>query len=185
MQQVPRKGGYRECFIPDEGYVFAIVDYSQQEYRLAGAVSRDNVIIKAYQSGSDMHTATAQTQTGKTEVTPEERNIGKTINFAVLYGSTEFGLKHNLQIPIEEAKEILRKFWDGYPNLSKFMELAGKKILELGFSSTVMGRRRYNVPKPTFGNSYEISKWRERVLREGRNHIIQGGGADMLKIAMI
>lgn len=185
MQNVPRMGGYRECFIPDEGYLFAIVDYSQQEYRLAGAVSGDKVIIKAYQEGSDMHTATAQKQTGKEKVTGEERGRGKTINFAVLYGSTEYGLKRNLQIPIDEAKDILKKFWEGYPRLDKFMKLAGDKILELGFSSTPLGRRRYNVAKPTFMNSYEFIKWQERVLREGRNHIIQGGGADVLKLAMI
>lgn len=185
MQNVPRKGGYRECFMPDEDYIFAIVDYSQQEYRLAGAVSKEPVIINAYQSGSDMHTATAQSQTGKEQVTPEERDRGKTINFAVLYGSTEFGLKNNLQIKLDEAEEILKKFWEGYPRLSKFMEVAGNRILELGFSCTPMGRRRYNVAKPTYFNSKQLDKWQARVLREGRNHIIQGGGADMLKLAMI
>lgn len=185
MQNVPRKGGYRECFMPDEDYLFAIVDYSQQEYRLAGAVSKEPVIINAYQSGSDMHTATAQSQTGKEQVTPEERDRGKTINFAVLYGSTEFGLKNNLQIKLDEAEEILKKFWEGYPRLSKFMEVAGNRILELGFSCTPMGRRRYNVAKPTYFNSKQLDKWQARVLREGRNHIIQGGGADMLKLAMI
>lgn len=185
MQQVPRSGGYRECFIPDEGFVFADADYSQQEYRFAGAVSKDDAIIKAYKEGSDMHTATAQKQTGKTEVTKDERNRGKTINFAVLYGSTEYGLKKNLQIPLEEAKDILFKFWSGYPRLSKFMELAGKKILELGFSTTPLGRRRYNIVKPVFMNSYEFQRWQERVLREGKNHIIQGGGADTIKLAIV
>jgi DNA polymerase-1 len=185
MQQVPNHGGYRECFIPDEGFLFADADYSQQEYRFAGAVSKDPAIIKAYQEGSDMHTATAQKQFGKTEVTKDERGLGKTINFAVLYGSTEFGLKKNLQIPMDEAKEILNKFWSGYPKLSKFMEFAGKKILELGFSTTPLGRRRYNEPKPTFMNSYEFERWQSKVLREGRNHIIQGGGADTIKLAIV
>ncbi len=185
MQQVPRVGGYRECFIPDPDYLFAAVDYSQQEYRLAGAVSKDSVIIEAYKNGSDMHTATAQVQFGKEEVTPEERNIGKTLNFAILYGSTEYGLKHNLGVSLEEAKQRINKFWSGYPRLHKFMSMAGEKILKYGFSSTVLGRRRYSVAKPTYCNSYELKRWEERVLREGRNHIIQGGGADMLKIAMI
>lgn len=185
MQNVPRSGGYRECFMPDEGYLFADADYSQQEYRLAGAVSKDEAIIKAYQEGSDMHTATAQRQTGKQEVTKDERGRGKTINFAVLYGSTEFGLKKNLQIPMKEAEEILKKFWDGYPHLSRFMETVGKKILELGFSVTPLGRRRYNPVKPSFMNSYELDKWQSMVLREGRNHIIQGGGADIVKLALL
>jgi DNA polymerase I len=185
MQNVPKSGGYRECFYPDEGYLFAAVDYSQQEYRLSGAVSRDPVIIQAYKNGSDMHTATAQLLYGKNEVTKEERAIGKTVNFAILYGSTEWGLKHNLDISLEEAKKIIHDFWDGYKNLSRFMKIAGDKILELGYSCTPIGRRRYNLAKPLYLNSKEFVKWQERVLREGRNFIIQGGGADMLKIAMV
>lgn len=185
MQQVPRKGGYRECFIPDEDYLFAAVDYSQQEYRLAGAISKDDAIITAYINGSDMHTATAQVQFNKEVVNSEERNIGKTLNFAILYGSTEYGLKHNLGVSLDEAKSRINRFWEGYPRLHAFLGKVGEKIIERGFSSTVLGRRRYNVLKPTFFNSYELKKWEERILREGRNHIIQGGGADMLKIAMI
>lgn len=188
MQNVPRKGGYRECFYPDEGFVFAVCDYSQQEYRLAGAISRDRMIIDAYKSGSDMHTATARLIFHKKPdeaVSDEERTIGKTVNFAILYGSTEYGLKNNLDIPIGEAKQIIRDFWSGYKSLSDFMEEVGKLILQYGFSSTTMGRRRYNLPKPLYMNTREFNKWEARVLREGRNFIIQGGGADMLKIAMV
>lgn len=185
MQNVPREGGYRECFLPDEDYVFVGIDYSQQEYRLAGAISRDPVIIKAYKEGSDMHTATAQILYKKDVVTKPERTRGKTVNFAILYGSTEYGLKYNLDISMEESKRIINAFWDGYKNLSKFMEKAGEKILSLGYSSTLIGRRRYNLTKPFYANSNEIVKWRNRVLREGRNHIIQGSGADILKISMV
>ncbi len=187
LQNVPRKGGYRECFIPEEGYLFCAVDYSQQEYRLAGAVSGDPVIISAYQNGSDMHTATAAVIFGKPmeEITSEERNIGKTVNFAILYGSTEWGLQRNLRIPLEDAKDIIIKFWAGYQSLSRFMDLAGKMILERGFSVTPLKRRRYNLEKPHMMNSNEHMRWVDRVLREGRNHIIQGGGADIIKIAMV
>lgn len=188
MQNVPRKGGYRECFHPDEGYVFAACDYSQQEYRLAGAVSRDKRIIEAYKNGSDMHTATAQLIYHKPpdyKPTDEERTRGKTVNFAILYGSTEYGLKNNLDIPISEAKQIISDFWNGYKYLSGFMDAVGKNILEYGFSSTPMGRRRYNLAKPVYMNSYEFKRWEARVLREGRNFVIQGGGADMLKEAIV
>ena len=185
MQNVPREGGYRECFLPDEDYVFVGIDYSQQEYRLAGAVSRDPRIIDAYKHGSDMHTATAQILYEKDKVTKEERTRGKSVNFAILYGSTEYGLKYNLEVSIHEASRIIKEFWEGYKNLSAFMEKAGELILARGYSSTPIGRRRYNLPAPTFMNSYELDKWRKRVLREGRNHIIQGGGADIIKIAMV
>ena len=185
LQNVPRKGGYRECFLPEPGFVFAAVDYSQQEYRLAGAISLEPVIINAYKSGSDMHTSTGKIVAKKDDITPEERDRGKTVNFAILYGSTEWGLQRNLRIKIDEAKEIINAFWKGYPNLHRFMDLAGKKILELGYSVTPLGRRRYNQPKPQFENSNEFVRRQEQVLREGKNHIIQGGGADIIKIAMI
>ena len=185
LQQVPTHGGYRECFIPDEGYYFLNIDYSQQEYRLAGAISRDPVIIDAYKNGSDMHTATGKIIFKRDEITKDERSKGKTVNFAILYGSTEFGLKRNLNISVDEAVRIIKDFWDGYKNLSAFMKKAGEKILEFGFSSTPMGRRRYNIDKPLYGDSKTFTKWKERVLREGRNHIIQGGGADILKLAMV
>lgn len=185
LQNVPRKGGYRECFMPEEGYVFAAVDYSQQEYRLAGAVSSEPVIIDAYKNGSDMHTATGKIVARKEEINGEERNTGKTVNFAILYGSTEWGLKKNLGIKVERAKEIINDFWKGYPSLKVFMDKAGEKILELGYSVTPLKRRRYNIPKPLLGDSRDYVMWKERVLREGRNHIIQGGGADIIKIAMV
>ena len=185
LQNVPVLGGRRECFIPDDGFSFAIVDYSQQEYRLAGAVSGEPRIIEAYKSGSDMHTATAKILYGKEEVTKQERNRGKTVNFAILYGSTEYGLRDNLGISEKEASEIIKQFWKGYPVLDEFMNAVGNLILEKGYSSTPLGRRRYNLQKPTFMNSYEFLKWQSRVLREGKNHVIQGGGADILKIAML
>jgi DNA polymerase-1 len=185
MQNMPVHGGYRECFRPDPGFVFVSIDYSQQEYRLAGAISGDKRIINAYKMGSDMHTATAQVLFKKDKVTKDERSRGKTVNFAILYGSTEFGLKKNLNISENEAKQIIDEFWKGYKYLSSFMEYAGEKIMELGFSSTPLGRRRYSVVRPVFMNSYELDRWKARVLREGRNHIIQGGGADILKLAML
>lgn len=185
LQNIPTHGRYRECFIPEEDFLFAIVDYSQQEYRLAGAISNESVIINAYKSGSDMHTATGKIVAKKEQITQDERNRGKTVNFAILYGSTEWGLKRNLKIKIEEAKEIINSFWKGYPKLSKFMQVAGERILELGYSSTPLGRRRYNVDKPKNINSDEYVKWQQRILREGRNHIIQGGGADILKLAIV
>lgn len=187
MQQIPREGGYRECFIPSDGYVFISLDYSQQEFRLAGALSKESSIIEAYKNGLDMHTLTAANQLEKDikDVTSGERHDGKTLNFALLYGSTEYGLKRNLRISLDKAKKIVDKFWKGYPNLYLFNDLAGKMIMELGYSVTPLGRRRYNQPKPTFGDSKAIFNWEQGLLKEGRNFIIQGGGADMLKMAMV
>ena len=187
LQNIPTQGGFRECFVPADGYSFISCDYSQQEYRLSGAISRDDTIINAYKNGSDMHTATAAIQFGIpfSEVKKEQRNVGKTMNFAILYGSSEWGLHKNLKVPVEKAKEMITKFFEGYPKLSVFKTMAEAKILELGYSCTPMGRRRYNIPKPMFTDSKQFVKWQEQVKREGFNLIIQGGGADILKLAMI
>lgn len=187
LQNVPTHGGYRECFIPSQDYVFISCDYSQQEYRLAGAVSGEPIIIQAYKDGSDMHTATAAHFYKKSmkEVTKDERSWGKTRNFEIIYGTTEWGLSKSLKCGLEEAREVLDEYWKGYPRLHKFKEHVESKILELGYSITKLGRRRYNAAKPTFANPTELERWREAVKREGFNHVIQGGGADIIKIAMV
>jgi len=186
LQNMPVHGGYREGFVSRPGFSFLAVDYSQQEFRLVGAISREPRIIEAYVLGKDMHTATAANRFRKSldDVTKDERNIGKTINFAVIYGTTEYGLKRNFNISLEEAVEMLKEFYDGYPVLTAFKKAAEDKIVELGYSVTPLGRRRYFKPKPVFGTPYEIEHYYSQMKREGFNLIFQGGGADVTKIAL-
>jgi DNA polymerase-1 len=178
---------YRECFRAPEGKLLLATDYSQQEYRLAGAVTKEKVIIDAYKAGKDMHTATAALVNNKSmdEVTKIERNTAKTINFAILYGSTEYGLSFNMGIPVGEAKKIVDTFYEGYPTLNVVKKAIEDKILELRYSVTLLGRRRYWNPEPDFSTPQEIIKYRNRMKREGFNHIIQGGGADITKLALV
>lgn len=187
MQNIPNAEGYKQCFISSPEYYFLTLDYSQQEYRLAGAVSNEQRIIDAYLAGSDMHTATGAIVFNKklSDVTKEERYIGKTMNFAILYGSTEWGLKRNLGVSLDRAVELLKSFWDGYPTLHKFKNSVEEKIVELGYSITPLGRRRYNTEKSIYMNNNEYFQYNSRIKREGFNHVIQGGGADILKIAMV
>jgi DNA polymerase I-like protein with 3'-5' exonuclease and polymerase domains len=187
MQNIPNADGYRQCFIASPDYYFLTLDYSQEEYRLAGAVSGEPKIIEAYQKGSDMHTATAANFFDKplSSVTKQERQWGKTRNFEILYGTTEWGLSNSLKCGVDEAKKILDKYWDGYQVLKKFKDYAEEKIVELGYSITPLGRRRYNIEKPTYMTNWEYMRYSSRIKREGFNHIIQGAGADIIKIAMI
>lgn len=193
LQNIPsfdKKTGtleYRECFKAPEGKLLLSTDYSQQEYRLAGAVTREKVIIDAYTSGKDMHTATAALVNNKSmdDVTKIERNIAKTINFAILYGSTEYGLSFNMGIPVGEAKKIVDTFYNGYPTLTAVKKAIENRILELKYSVTLLGRRRYWNSEPDFSTPQEILKYRNRIKREGFNHIIQGGGADITKLALV
>jgi len=187
LQNIPADKEYRKPFKAPEGKLLLSLDYSQQEYRLAGAISKDPVIIESYVLGKDMHTATASIIFGVPldSVTKEERGLGKTINFAVLYGSTAYGLGFNLKIKSAVAEEFLEKFYKGYPTLTIFKSAIEDAIWEKKYSSTVMGRKRYWENKAFFVDYKEADKWEARVRREGFNHIIQGTGADVTKLAMI
>lgn len=187
LQNIKKESEYRSCFVAGEGKSLIAADFSQQEYRLVGAVSKEPVIIQAYKDGLDMHFLTAMNDTGKSasEITKEDRNRAKGINFAIIYGSSEYGLAYNLKIPVEKGKEILEKFYGGYPTLSSFKKAAEDMILKLKYSVTPLGRRRYFEQEPPFADSYEIYKYRRKLCKEGFNHIIQGGGADITKISLV
>ncbi len=178
---------YRECFRADPGKLFLSVDYSQEEYRLAGAITKEKVIIDAYKENKDMHTATAALIGNKAmeDVTKIERNNAKPINFAILYGSSEYGLSYNLGIPVQAAKNIIDIFYGGYPTLAKVKKAVEDRIVELKYSVTLLGRKRYWKDEPDFSTPQEILKYRARMKREGFNHIIQGTGADIAKLAIV
>ena len=186
LQNIPATNEYRNPFIPQEGWSFINPDYSQMELRLTGAVSGETKMIYAYKNSADIHKLTASLLFHKNidEVTKEERGTGKTLNFAILYGTSEFGLKKNLGISVDEARSLIDGFFAGYPKLSAFKEMAEEQMLKLGYSITPLGRRRYIQPKPLFTDAYGLKNWRAKQLREGFNHIIQGGSADIVKLAI-
>lgn len=186
LQNIPTNDDYRAGFIAEYGYSILSMDYSQQEFRLAGASSGEERIIDAYKRGADMHIATAAMMYKKRleDVSKSERTFGKTLNFAILYGTTEWGLQRNLNVSLEEAKELISRFYAGYPRLSAFKTSVEERILELGYSVTPLGRRRYFPERPAFATPNEIRRWEASIRREGFNHIIQGGGADVVKLAI-
>jgi len=187
LQNIPNATGYRESFISSPDYDWLSLDYSQQEFRLTGAISKEQKIIDAYIQGADMHTATASLIYNKPlkEIDKKERFIGKTANFTIIYGGKEWVLGRNLGLSKDQSLKILKAFHEGYPTLSSFKECAEDMILKLGYSSTVLGRKRYNPPKPTYMNNNEYLQYVDKVKKEGFNHIIQGTAADITKLAMI
>jgi DNA polymerase-1 len=187
LQNIPRDNGYKECFISAPDFDWISADYSQQEFRLAGAISGEQKIIDAYIQGADMHTATATLIYNKplNEISKQERFIGKTANFTIVYGGTEWALGKNLGLSNEKSMEILKAFHEGYPTFSEFKSVAEAAILKMGFSSTVLGRRRYNEPQPIYQTNNEYLKYIGKQKREGFNHIIQGTAADITKMGMV
>ena len=187
LQQVPHTQDYRSCFVASPGYKLITADYSQMELRIMAALSNETMMLDAYRNGEDLHKLTASLIFEKPidEITKEERSVGKKINFATIYGAGAYRIAIELDIPKEEAAKILQKFQEGYQNMYQFINLARKKIIELGYSVTILGRKRY-FEKPKIYTDYkEKNKIEQAIMREGVNHIIQGTGADIMKLAMV
>jgi len=197
LQQIPRvkdkedkdyeSSLYRKCFIARPGYKLLTVDYNQAELRLLGAVSGEPEFIRAYQEERDLHQLTGSYIFFKEfeEVTKDERWIAKQVNFAIGYGSTEYGLYYHFGIPIEEGREHIKNFFKAYPYIKYFVDYAGEIIWERKYSVTPYGRKRFFDNKYLFDTSWEAKKYKASVIRKGVNHIIQGGSADILKLSFI
>lgn len=187
LQQLTKKEGYRECFVAPEGYLFLDIDCSQMEFREAGAISGEPLIIDAYKRGMDMHTATAALlyEVSLDKVEKAQRFDGKTVNFAQLYGSSDRGLAYNMGISLEKAKHILELFWGGYTILAKFKEGVEEQIWKRKYANTVLGRRKYFEDKNVFIDGKEYMKYKTSTLREGFSVVVQGTCSDIIKLSMV
>jgi DNA polymerase-1 len=190
LQQVPidfidGKCLWRNCFLPEEGNSFLASDYSQQEYRTVGQVTGEEKIINAYLNDLDLHANTAGIiyDIPIEEVIEEQRHVGKTINFGLLYGLTKWGLARRLNIKISEADELMSKVLSGLPKFYEFKKAVEELVLKNMYSRTLLGRIRFFDKKEIFEDHIEYEKYIARLKREGFNHIIQGTSADMLKLA--
>ena len=187
LQNIPRIESYRRCFIAPEGYKIITADYSQAELRLMASVSCETEMINAFINDEDLHAKSASVIVNKSpdEITKEERQIGKTLNFGLIYGISEYGLYNNFNIPIEVGKDYLNKYFSKYKILKIFMDKAGELIYKNKYSITPFGRKRYFEDKTFFKDVNEARSYESRIKRQGINHIIQGGIADVVKIAML
>lgn len=184
LQNIPAEKGYRESFIARKGYKIVAIDYSQQEYRLAGDISKDAVIIESYKNKIDMHTATACIlyNIKPEEVTKEQRSHAKTMNFAILYGTSDYGLAKTLGVTENEANTMKMKIVTSYARLFKHKDMVEQYVVDNKFSKTLLGRVRFFKEQDVY---YNYEKYIAQTRREGYNHLIQGTAADMTKLAMI
>lgn len=185
---IPKDQKYRDPFISRPGYKIIAADFSQEELRLMAVVMNISRMIRAFNNGIDLHLATASGlfNVPVEEVTKAQRSRGKTLNFAVGYGSTEYGLYKNFGIPMDEGKELLRKYFeDLYPEYTAFKNVAGKRILEQGWTTTLLGRKRFFEKKVLYTDYREKEREEASIVREGINTIIQGTGADIIKESLV
>ena len=172
----------RKAFKASPGKVLIDADYSQIELRILASLSEDENMIDAFINGVDIHTKTASEVFDRPldEVTKVERYNAKAVNFGIIYGISDYGLSQNLNIPRPVAKDYIEGFFEGYPNVKKYMDNIIKQAREDGFTDTLFNRRRY-IPEITSKN-YNVRSFGERVAL---NTPIQGTAADIIKIAMI
>ncbi len=172
----------RKAFIPDDGCVFLSADYSQIELRIMAHLSGDKNMLDAFNSGLDIHTATAAKiyKIPVEEVTSDMRRKAKTANFGIIYGISTFGLSERLTIPRAEAKELIDGYFATYPDVKRYMDECIQRAKENGYVETIFGRKRF-----LSDINSQNSVVRGFAERNAINAPIQGSAADIIKIAMV
>ncbi|MGB9763064.1 MAG: DNA polymerase I [Minisyncoccia bacterium] len=185
LQNIPLKGEWgkkiRHAFKAQEGFQFLSLDYSQIELRIAAHLSQDSKLIEAFKSDKDIHTLTASylKNIKESEVTPELRRLAKIINFGILYGIGDKSLSESANISLKEAKAFKEKYFEEFSGLKMYLDNTLKQAKELGYSQTILGRKRI---LPLIGSLGQIGREEERMAI---NMPIQGLASDIIKLAMI
>ena len=170
LQNIPKDDKIRRIFIPDnEFYDF---DYSQVELRIAADISGQRNMIQAFKEDADMHSYTAAMVLSKeiADVTPKERQIGKHLNFSVIYGSGSEGIQDKLEMTKIQADKVLNYFHSSFPQLRSKSRSLQKEAERNGYVRTLFGRKLPVNPDKTF---------------TAGNYVVQGSAGDILKIALL
>jgi len=186
LQNIPVKGEMggeiRKAFIAPKGKVLLAADYSQIELRIMADLADDPALKKAFQQGLDIHTATASKifKVPLEKVTKQQRNVGKTMNFATLYGQGPHALSRQLGVEYEVARQYIAEYFEQFPKVREWMSKTLEFGYENGYVETLWGRKRY-IPELKADNRM-IKAAGERAAI---NHPVQGSAADMIKKAMV
>ncbi len=186
LQNIPIRSeegrAIRKAFVAADGHVFVVADYSQIELRILAHLSGDPGLVEAFESGLDVHTATAARINGidPAEVNPDQRRKAKMINFGLLYGMEAYGLAQRLGISREEAQDHVDTYFAQFPDVRDFLQGVVEQARTDGYTTTILGRRRY-LPELTSSNFRD----RQAGERMALNAPIQGSAADVIKKAMI
>ena len=202
LQNIPIRTQFsrriRKAFLPQEGWQLISADYSQIELRILTHLSGEDVLINAYQQGDDVHALTARLLLEKDVITPDERRLGKTINFGVIYGMGAQRFARETGVSQSQAKEFLSKYKQRYPKVFAYLELQERLALSRGYVETILGRRRpfpfdpHGLGRLRGKDPLEIDLevarrggMEAQQLRAAANAPIQGSSADIIKLAMV
>lgn len=191
LQNIPKDVEYsdmgqeidvRAAFQAKQGWTFISADYSQIELRILAHLSQDKNLLQAFLSGQDIHRQTAAQIFGVdiADVTSQQRDVGKRLNFSILYGLTAYGLSRDLQISYAQAKSYIELYFQQYPGVQQWMESVVEQVKSTGYIHTLYGRRRY-LP-----GIYERNKTLFDLARRiAINTPAQGTAAEITKLGMI
>jgi DNA polymerase-1 len=202
LQNIPIRTEFsrriRKAFLPEAGWQLISADYSQIELRILTHLSEEGVLVEAYRNGDDVHALTARLLLEKDEVSADERRLGKTINFGVIYGMGAQRFARETGVSQAQAKEFLSKYKQRYPKVFAFLELQERLALSRGYVETILGRRRPFAFDPSglgrlLGKDpleidLEVARrggMEAQQLRAAANAPIQGSSADIIKLAMV
>jgi DNA polymerase-1 len=173
----------RDAFTSSPGRRLVVADYSQIELRILAHMTREPPLVESFRTGEDIHTRTASEifDVRLESVTPEIRRRAKMVNFGILYGISGFGLATRLgNVSPMEADRYIQRYLERYPRVTEFIQETLDEAEEMGYTTTLFGRRRY-VPELRNTNK-NVRKLGERIAFNAR---VQGTAADIIKVAMV
>lgn len=186
MQNIPIQGKWaeelRKSFVARKGFKFIAMDYSQIELRIMADISKDDLLIKDFKDGLDIHKSTAARILNKDieDISKKERSLGKTVNFGILFGQTSFGLASMLGIENEVAAGYIQSYFEHYRGVEEYIRALEKEAYKKGYVQTMFGTTRHIT-----GLRSKNIRMVRAAQREAVNMPIQGSEADIMKLGMI
>jgi DNA polymerase-1 len=185
LQNIPKKGNARSCFIPEEGNVFIVADYASQESRILADKTKDPALLEFFRSGGgDLHSYVAK-MVWKDEIGdisleevkdnfPDRRQLAKSVNFAIAYGGTGMTIAENAGIPNEEGEEVYDKFMSIFKGIRDFFDVNLKKTLTNGYITIneKTGSRTFPLWKPYEENDLDVEE-EEDTYKKGMVPAVQ------------
>lgn len=203
LQNIPIRTEFsrqiRKAFVPRKDWLLVAADYSQIELRILAHLSQEPTLVDAYQNGRDVHRLTAQLLFEKDEISADERRLGKTINFGVIYGMGAHRFAREAGVKAVEGREFIDRYNDRYANVFAYLQQMKREAIARGYVETICGRRRYfnfesgslrrlqgSDPQDIDLDALKKMSFNDaQALRAAANAPIQGSSADIIKIAMV
>ena len=177
-----RGRNFRRAFVASDGFTMLIADYNQIELRCIAHLAEDPGLIEAFETGADIHNATASRifDVESDQVSVEQRSKAKMVSYGLAYGMEAYGLGQRLGIPVSEARVILDAYFEAFPAVRSYMDDTVAQARERGYTETLFGRRR-KIPELSSRNR----QLRMAGERQAMNAGIQGLAADIFKVALV